>query len=88
MHHFPSQPALNLNLDHVQSAIHEDMQFWLAMGVDGFRLDSVPFANYDPEFRDNEWIKGQYPYTGCGWEDKNLRTACARFNQGVDKTNA
>ncbi len=73
MHHFlPSQPALNLNLDHVQNAIHEDMQFWLTKGVDGFRLDSVPFANYDPEFRDNEWIRGQYPYTGCGWEDQKF----------------
>lgn len=73
MHHFlQSQPAVNLNLEHVQDAVFDDMQYWLDMGVDGFRLDSVPFANYDPEFRDNKWQRGQYPYEGCGWEDQEF----------------
>lgn len=73
MHHFlPSQPAINLNLDHVQDKVFDDMQYWLDRGVDGFRLDSMPFANYDLEFRDNKWINGQYPYEGCGWEDQEF----------------
>ncbi len=78
MHHFlPSQPAVNLNLNHVQDRVFDDMRYWIDMGVDGFRLDSVPFANYDPEFRDNEWLHGEYPYTGLGWEDQKFtRSMC------------
>lgn len=65
LHHFNgSQPSLNLNEAHVQEASLKEMKFWLDKGVDGLRLDALPFANYDPNFRDN-------PYKGDwqgGWE--------------------
>lgn len=67
-HHFlSSQPALNLNKTEVQDAVLDDMKFWLDMGVDGFRFDSLPYANYDPQFRDNSWMNGK---TEGGWEDQ------------------
>lgn len=66
-HHFlKSQPALNLNNPKVQDAVLADMKFWLDMGVDGFRYDSLSYANYDPAFRDNSWMNG-------GREWKNQR---------------
>lgn len=73
MHHFlPSQPAINLNREDVQDEVFDDMRYWLDKGVDGFRLDSVPFANYDPEFRDNKWLEGEYPYKNFGWEHQEF----------------
>jgi len=62
LHHFlPSQPALNLNKKEVQDAVLDEMKFWLDMGVDGFRIDAIPFANCDPQLRDNPWRFGQWP---------------------------
>jgi len=56
LHHFnKSQPALNLNDPAVQDAVISEMKFWLDKGVDGLRLDALPFANYDPQFRDNPY---------------------------------
>jgi alpha-glucosidase len=60
LHHFnTSQPALNLNDEKVQDAVLAEMKFWLDKGVDGLRLDALPFANHDPQFRDNRW-RGDY----------------------------
>lgn len=54
MHNFlPSQPQLNLHNADVQDALLDVMRFWLERGVDGFRLDALNFALFDPEFRDN-----------------------------------
>lgn len=62
LHHFnTSQPALNLNDRGVQDAILGEMKFWLDKGVDGLRLDALPFANYSPDMQDNPWMNG-------GWE--------------------
>lgn len=66
-HYLTSQPALNLNKTEVQDAVLDDMKFWLDMGVDGFRYDSLPYANYDPELRDNSWMDDK---TEEGWEDQ------------------
>lgn len=66
LHHFlKSQPALNLNSAAVQDAVLADMKFWLDMGVDGFRYDSMSYANYDPQFRDNPWMD-----EGRGWDSQ------------------
>lgn len=60
LHHFlKSQPALNLNEEHVQDAILEEMKFWLDKGLDGFRIDALPFSNYDSQLRNNPWIDRQ-----------------------------
>jgi maltose alpha-D-glucosyltransferase/alpha-amylase len=37
------QPDLNYDSPHVQTAVIEAMDAWLAMGVDGLRLDAVPY---------------------------------------------
>lgn len=58
LRHFnSSQPALNMNDEATQTAVLNEMKFWLDMGVDGMRLDALPYANYDPEFRDNPWLR-------------------------------
>ena len=54
MHNFlPSQPNLNVNNPAVQAALLEVARFWLARGVDGFRLDAINFAMHDPALTDN-----------------------------------
>lgn len=54
MHNFlPEQPQLNVHNAEVQDALLESARFWLERGVDGFRLDAINFALFDPDFRDN-----------------------------------
>jgi maltose alpha-D-glucosyltransferase / alpha-amylase len=40
---FSHQPDLNFDNPEVQEAILEVMRFWCNMGVDGFRVDAVPY---------------------------------------------
>jgi len=40
---FSHQPDLNFENPHVQEAILEALRFWLDLGIDGFRLDAVPY---------------------------------------------
>lgn len=43
-HRFYShQPDLNFDNPHVQAAVMEVLDFWLELGVDGMRLDAVPY---------------------------------------------
>ncbi|MCH8563728.1 alpha-amylase family protein [Nesterenkonia sp. YGD6] len=45
LHHFlHTQPDLNTSNPQVRDAITKTMGFWLQLGVDGFRVDAVPFA--------------------------------------------
>ncbi len=54
MHNFlTSQPQLNVHNDDVQQALLDTARFWLDRGVDGFRLDALNFAMFDPAFTDN-----------------------------------
>lgn len=54
LHNFlVSQPDLNVHNPAVQDALLEVTRFWLARGVDGFRLDALNFAMHDPQLRDN-----------------------------------
>lgn len=54
MHNFlSSQPQLNVHNLQVQDALLATAKFWLDRGVDGFRLDAINFAMFDPQFRDN-----------------------------------
>ena len=54
MHNFlSSQPQLNVHNPEVQDALVAAAKFWLDKGVDGFRLDAINFAMFDPDFRDN-----------------------------------
>ncbi len=47
------QPDLNWQNQKVREAMKDMLRFWLAMGVDGFRVDAVPFLGKDPELKDN-----------------------------------
>jgi len=40
---FSHQPDLNFANPHVLQAVLRTMRFWLDMGVDGFRLDAIPY---------------------------------------------
>jgi alpha-glucosidase len=60
LHNFlPSQPNLNVHNSKVQRALFDTARFWLARGVDGFRLDAINFAMHDPALRDNPPVKNR-----------------------------
>jgi len=40
---YSSQPDLNFDNPRVQQAMLDVMKFWLDMGIDGFRVDAVPY---------------------------------------------
>ena len=40
---FSHQPDLNFENPRVQEAVLEALRFWLDLGIDGFRLDAVPY---------------------------------------------
>ena len=48
-----SQPDLNLHHPQVRQALFDVARFWLDIGVDGFRLDTVNFYIHDAQLRDN-----------------------------------
>lgn len=73
LHHFlKSQPALNLNKKEVQDAVLDEMKFWLDMGVDGFRIDAMPFANCDEKLRNNPWLYGTWPNVQEKWDQQKF----------------
>ncbi len=49
----PCQPDLNWHNQAVIDAVLAHARFWLALGVDGFRIDAVNFFVHDKELRDN-----------------------------------
>ena len=60
MHNFlPTQPNLNVNNPAVQEALFDTARFWLARGVDGFRLDAINFAMHDQSLADNPPVLGE-----------------------------
>lgn len=54
LHNFlASQPDLNFHTPAVQDALLDVLKFWLELGVDGFRLDTVNFYFHDKDLRPN-----------------------------------
>ncbi len=54
LHNFlPAQPDLNYHNPVVQDAILDSMRFWLDLGIDGFRLDTVNYYFHDAHLRSN-----------------------------------
>jgi oligo-1,6-glucosidase len=46
------QPDLNWENPKVRQEIYDLMKFWLDKGIDGFRMDVIPFISKDPSFPD------------------------------------
>lgn len=53
------QPDLNWEHPPLRQAVYQMMRFWLDKGVDGFRMDVIPFLSKDQRFPD-------YPEGGYG----------------------
>ncbi len=62
----PSQPDLNWRNPDVRRAMYDVLRFWLARGVDGFRVDVLWMMIKDDQLRDNPpnpaWRPGQRPF--------------------------
>uniref|UniRef100_V5I8D9 alpha-glucosidase n=1 Tax=Anoplophora glabripennis TaxID=217634 RepID=V5I8D9_ANOGL len=52
------QPDLNYSNPKVVEAMKDVLRYWLDFGVDGFRVDAVPYLFEDPEFKDEPLIDG------------------------------
>ena len=48
---YPQQPDLNHRNNKVKEEMTKILKFWLDKGIDGFRVDAVPFLLEDLEFR-------------------------------------
>jgi maltose alpha-D-glucosyltransferase / alpha-amylase len=58
---FAHQPDLNFENPKVQDAMIENLKFWLDLGIDGFRLDAVPYL-YEREGSNCENLKETHEY--------------------------
>ncbi|HUP69145.1 MAG TPA: maltose alpha-D-glucosyltransferase, partial [Acidimicrobiales bacterium] len=58
---FAHQPDLNFDNPEVQEAIIETMRFWLDLGLDGFRLDAVPYL-YERDGTNGENLPETHEY--------------------------
>jgi len=60
LHNFlEAQPDLNFHCPQVQDQLLEESRFWLARGVDGFRVDACNFHFHDPRLRNNPPARGK-----------------------------
>ena len=44
---FTSQPDLNFHNEEVQQQMLDEIEYWLKLGVDGFRFDVINFLYHD-----------------------------------------
>ena len=58
---FSHQPDLNFDNPEVQEAMLEVLRFWLDLGMDGFRLDAVPYL-YEREGTNGENLPETHAY--------------------------
>ena len=58
---YPEQPDLDWRNPEVVAAMQDVVRFWLARGVDGFRLDAVNVIVKDAELRDDPPASGDFP---------------------------
>jgi alpha-glucosidase len=62
----PEQPDLDWRNPRVRAAMLDVLRFWLARGVDGFRVDALRHLYKDDRWRDEppdpDWRPGQDPY--------------------------
>src|SRR3712207_7254441 len=58
---FSHQPDLNFDNPEVQEAMLEVLRFWLDLGMDGFRLDAVPYL-YERDGTNGENLPETHEY--------------------------
>ena len=64
LHNFlTSQPDINFHSDEVRQQQLDNMRFWLELGVDGFRLDTVNFFYHSQGLEDNPPVPAGEPKT-------------------------
>ncbi|CAH1738050.1 unnamed protein product [Aphis gossypii] len=57
LHQFvPKQPDLNYRNEELVKKMKKNLKFWLDLGVDGYRIDAVPFLFEDLQFLDEPRI--------------------------------
>nr|XP_023020900.1 maltase 1-like isoform X1 [Leptinotarsa decemlineata] len=56
------QPDLNYSNPKVVEEMKDILRYWLDQGVDGFRVDAVPYLFEDPHFRDEPLAYGHNSY--------------------------
>ena len=69
LHYFArQQPDLNWQNPEVRAEIYDILRFWLDKGVDGFRLDSIPYIAKDTSFPEIDLCKypDVFPYYSLG----------------------
>ncbi len=78
-HRFYShQPDLNFENPRVQKEIFKMLDFWFEMGVDGFRLDAIPYlfeeegTNCENLPQTHEYLKSLRKYVDDNYQDKLL----------------
>ncbi|BFM50229.1 alpha-glucosidase family protein [Marinomonas sp. THO17] len=70
LHNFlESQPDMNFHNPEVRKAHLDNMRFWLELGVDGFRLDTVNFYFHSEGLEDNPPVLPGEPKTKGAPED-------------------
>lgn len=69
LHYFArQQPDLNWDNPEVRREVYEIMHFWLDKGIDGFRMDSIPYISKDRSFPEIDLQKypDVFPYYSLG----------------------
>ncbi len=69
LHYFSrKQPDLNWENPRVRKEIYDMMSYWLDKGIDGFRMDSIPFISKDTDFPEinREKYPGIFAYYARG----------------------
>ncbi|MBP7228778.1 MAG: trehalose synthase, partial [Longilinea sp.] len=88
---YASQPDLNFDNPKVQQAMLEVMDFWLKLGIDGFRADAVPYL-FEREGTNCENLPETHAYLKKirRWMDEHYpgRILLAEANQWPQETRA
>lgn len=86
---FSHQPDLNYENPEVQQAVFEVIAFWMEMGIDGFRLDAVPYL-YEREGTTGEnlpethdFLRQLRAFVDAHWPDRLLLAEANQWPEDV-----
>lgn len=78
LHYFArQQPDLNWQSPKVRAEIYDILRFWLDKGVDGFRLDSIPYIAKTRRFRRSTFANTRTYFPITRW-DRTCTTTCTK----------